>query len=142
MGAVNDVRLYLIAQEIIEADTEYSGSMREFHDNTDKLVVISEDGGDPPDMPATAGLGSAPFAFAGVLVTVRAVAAASNESYSKADEILRALHGLRAVQLVGGGVLYYGIRAMTPEPVFAGFDERGRPLHTVAFRLLTDAANL
>jgi len=52
------------------------------------------------------------------------------------------LHGLKAVELVSGGGLYFGIRALTPEPVFAGFDSRGRPLHTVAFRLLTDAANL
>lgn len=142
-NAVNDVFDYLVAQNLGGGSTQWSIVRRKLMDAPalDQLIVVSEDGG-TVETPAAAGIGSAPLADKGVLITVRAKADDSDVSFQKANAILVALHGLRGVELVSGGVLYFGIRAMTPEPVFAGFDDRGRPLHTIAFRLLTDAANL
>ncbi|MGH9255469.1 MAG: hypothetical protein ACRD3C_12990 [Vicinamibacterales bacterium] len=143
-SAVLDVFNFLIAQNLVGGTTGWAILRRRLMDAPvgDKLVIVGEDGGNPPEMPATGGIGSAVLADKGVLVTVRAAAADSDASFQKASDILVALHGLRGATLVSGGELYFGVRALTPEPVFAGFDDRGRPLHTVAFRLLGDAANL
>lgn len=143
MPAVDDVFTYLLSQNLAGGATNWSLIRRKIMDApaTDQLVVVSEDGG-TVEMPVASGLGSAPLASKGVMITVRAALDESDVSFQKANAILVALHGLRAVELVSGGSLYFSIRALTPEPVFAGFDSRGRPLHTVAFRLLTDAANL
>ena len=143
-NAVNDVFDYIVAQGLAPSGpTNWSIIRRKIMDApaNDQLIVVAEDGG-TVEMPATAGIGSAVLADKGVMITVRAKASESDVSFQKANAILVALHGLRGTELVSGGGLYFGIRALTPEPVFAGFDDRGRPLHTVAFRLLADAANL
>jgi len=106
---------------------------------TDQAVVISEDGGPPAEIKAGSGIGDSAIQDAGVMVTVRAGAWNGDASKNKAAAILAALHGLRNVQLVSGGTTYHRVRALTPEPVFAGFDEGGRPRHTIAFRLLAAA---
>lgn len=143
MPAVDDVFAYLVAQNLVKGSTGWAALRRKMDDAVpDRLVVVGEDGGPAPEMPATVGLGSAALADPGVLVSVRAGAWDSDVSRAKGMAILQALHGLRNVELVSGGALYYGIRAQTPEPVFAGYDDRGRPLHTISFRLLTDATNL
>lgn len=143
-NAANDVFNFLVAQNLAGGTSGWDIKRRSIIDSSvgDKLVVVSEDGGSPPEMPAAAGIGDAVLADKGVLVTVRGVAADSDASFQKANAILVALHGLRGVELVSGGGVYFGIRALTSEPVFAGFDARVRPLHTVAFRLLADAAAL
>lgn len=139
-NAASDVYDYLVAQGLVGAG--WTIVMRKIMDDPalDQLIVVSEDGG-TAEMPAASGIGSQVIADKGVLITVRAKDSESDVSFAKANAILVAMHGLRDVQLVVGS-LYLGIRALTPEPVFAGFDDRGRPLHTVALRLLTDAASL
>lgn len=105
----------------------------------DQHVVLTEDGGPPPEIKTVDGIGNAAVKDEGVLVTVRAAAWQSDVSKAKALAIFQALHGLLNVQLVSGGTTYYRVRALTPEPIFAGFDEKGRPRHTIAFRLLAAA---
>lgn len=143
-NTVLDVYNYLIAQNLAGGATGWDLLRRKVMDDPvgDQLVVVSEDGGSTPELPVTSGLGNAPLVTKGVLVTVRATQNDGDASFTKANAILAALHGLRGVELVSGGGLYYSIRAMTGEPVFAGYDDRERPMHTVAFRLLADAANL
>jgi len=102
----------------------------------DAAVVVGEDGGAQPEIAAPAGIGDSAMGDAGVLVTVRAAQWKSNDSFAKAAEILVALHGLLDVMV--GSTQYLRVVALTSEPVFAGFDEQGRPLHTVAFRLLAE----
>ena len=101
---------------------------------TDQLVVVSEDGGPPPEIKTAGGIGSAALRDSGVLVTIRGKAWDSDASMVKATAIHTALHGLRNATV--GATLYYRVRALTPEPIFAGFDSTGRPRHTVGFRLL------
>lgn len=142
-NAVNEVFDFIVAQGL--SGGGWAILRRRVMDGTgvgDKLIVVSEDGGSV-ELGAPAGsMGDAALADKGVMVQVRATAHDGDASFLKANAILVALHGLRGVTLVSGGGVYLGIRALTPEPVFAGYDERGRPLHTVAFRLLTDATNL
>jgi hypothetical protein len=143
VSTADEVYLYLLAQNLAGGATGWALLRRRMTDQTtDQLVVIGEDGGPPPEFPAASGLGSAALADRGVLVTVRAKEWDSDASFAKADAILRALNGLVSVELVSGGALYFRIRALTPEPIFAGFDAQSRPAHTVALRLLTDATNL
>jgi len=103
----------------------------------DQMVMMVEDGGPPPEMSIAGDGQEVAVKDLGVLVTVRAKQWDGDASLVKAQEILTALHGKVAFALVSR--IYIRISAMTAEPVFAGFDEQGRPLHTVAFRLLTDA---
>ena len=105
----------------------------------DQAVVVAEDGGPSGEIHTASGMGDSAIQDRGVMVMVRAAAWDGDASRTKAAAILAALHGLRNVQLVSGGTLYYRVRAMTPEAVFAGFDDTGRPRHTIAFRLLTAA---
>ena len=133
MSVVNDVHAYLanaIGGEIFrrrEADLPEMG---------DAITVIYEDGGAPPEMPAAAGIGDSALGEVGVLITCRAGPWDGDASRTRAQACLDALHGLKAVTL--GNTYYLGVRALTTEPVFAGFDATGRPRHTVAFRLLRE----
>lgn len=138
MSRVDDVVAYLTAQTLAGGSTGWDLILRKMGDTPikDQVVVVSEDGGPEPEIKTAAGIGSAAVGDGGVLITVRAKEWDGNTSKAKAVAILAALHGLRNVQLVGGGTTYYRIRALTPEPVFAGFDDTGRPRHTVGFRLL------
>lgn len=141
MSAVDDVYAYLGPSPgvaLAGAGTAWDLQRRRITDapEKDQVVVVSEDGGPPPGMKATAGVGDVALVDAGVHVSVRASQWDGDASKAKALAILTALHGQRNVQLVASGVTYYRIRALTPEPVFAGFDVAGRPRHTVSFRLL------
>ncbi len=147
MSAVDDVYTYLgpsPGQGFFGGATGWDGFRRRFADAPakDQSVVVAEDGGRSPEIKATSGLSGAGTALQdiGVMVTVRAGAWDGDASKAKAIAILAQLHGQRNVQLVSGGVVYHRVRAMTPEPVFAGFDDTGRPRHTIAFRLLTAVA--
>lgn len=101
----------------------------------DQLVVVTEDGGPLPEIPETEGMGDSAFGDIGVLLTVRAAQFDSDASETKAADIFDELHGKR--DLTMGATTYLRVRARTPEPVFAGFDDQGRPQHTLAFMLLT-----
>lgn len=139
MPAVDDVLTYLESQGLAGGATGWTVLRRRLMDSPapDQLIVVSEDGGSPPEIAVSSGLGEDALSDPGVLVTVRAGAWDGDASRAKAQAIHSALHGIRSTALVSGGTVYLGIRAMTPEPVFVGFDSQGRPLHTIAFRLLT-----
>jgi len=104
----------------------------------DRLVVVTEDGGPGAEIERPFGIGDSARRDVGVIVTVRAAAWDSPATKAKAMAIMAALHGL--MNAVVGATLYNRVRAMTPEPIFTGFDDTGRPRHTVAFRLMTVAA--
>lgn len=136
MPTVNDVSSFLEQEGLVGGSSGWDVVRRRLSDQPipDQVVVVSEDGGPPPEIPADEGLGDSALADRGVLVTVRAAAWDSDASSEKASAILTALHGLRSTTV--GSTLYYRVRALTSEPVFAGFDNAGRPVHTIAFRLL------
>jgi hypothetical protein len=107
----------------------------------DKIVVVSEDGGMAPEFPSVVGIGDSALEDPAVLVTVRGSVNDSDATEQKAMEVYELLHGRRDVQLTteSNATTYYRVKARTPGPVFAGFDERGRPIHTVSFQCLRDA---
>lgn len=135
MSAVDDVQSRLQAQGLVDGG-DWTSTRRRMHDNAEKVVVISEDGGPTPEFPASQGLGSAAEEDVGVQIMVRGEPWDGDQSEARAEAIREDLHGLKGVSL--NGTAYRRVRAMTGEPVFAGFDDQGRPTHTVAFRLLRD----
>lgn len=137
MGAVTDVQTYLEAESLIGGGTGWPSSQRLMHDDSDRLVVISEDGGSSPELGAAEGVGEVPEADVGVHFMVRAAPMDSEASFGQALAILSALHGLKHASI--GGQTYIRARAVTGEPIFVGYDDRRRPIHTVAFRLKRDA---
>lgn len=132
MGAVADVQTYLAAQGLVDGSTDWPSVRRYMHDESDNLVVITEDGGFGPDIPAVSGLGDFASQDAGVQVRVRSSAHQSDAAYEEAKAILDELHGLLDTTL--GSTAYQSIVARTPEPVFLGFHQ-SRPEFTVSFRL-------
>jgi len=139
MGIVDDVFDFLETEGIAGGSTEWSLLRRRSADVDveDQLVVVTEDGGPAPEIPAEDGIGDAALYDVGVLVSVRASQWDSDASASKAQEIFAALHGQRNITV--GTVTYLRARARTPQPIFVGFDEEGRPTHTIAFLLLQEA---
>lgn len=141
MSAVDDVYTFLEAQGLAGGATGWTLVRRRLMDTPadNQSVVVGEDGGTPPEVGAASGLGDSALGDIGVLVTVRGRAWDGDGSSAKAEAIRVALHGLRSVALRAGGDEYLVVRALTPEPVFTGFDDTGRPMHTIAFRLLRAA---
>lgn len=135
--AVDDVFAYLTAQNLLQSP--WQGVKRRMLDTPDQLVVMQEDGGSMNEQFSSVGIGDSALKDPGVLVTVRGLAWDGNASFAKAQAIRAALHGLRSVSLVVSGDIYLGITALTPEPIFVGFDGNGRPIHTISFRLLRAA---
>jgi hypothetical protein len=130
MGAVADVRAYLEAESLVGGD--WPAVERRMHDATDQLVVISEDGGPPPEIGRIDD--TAALVTLGVLVTIRGAPWDAVSAQAQADLILTAFHGLTGEVI--GSTEYIGVVALTAEPVFAGFEEQtNRPLFTVALRL-------
>jgi len=144
MSVVTDVVAYLTAQGIVGGSTGWPIQRRRLDDTPttpgaavpDQLVVVQEDGGQAPEIHASAGIGDAAIGDPAVLVTVRGKAWDGDGSLAKAVALHTALHGLRNVQLVTNGTTYLRLRAQTPEPVFAGFDDAGRPRHTFSIMLM------
>lgn len=142
-GAVDDVYAYLLAQGVFGGATHWTGVKRRFTDNPggDQVVIIQEDGGGMSEQHAEAGIGDSALSQPNVLVSVRAAAWDGNASFAKALAIKETLHGVRGVQLnPPDGSTYLGVVAVTPEPIFAGFDTTGRPLHTLSYRLMRTTA--
>jgi len=140
MSAVNDVFSYLEAQGIAGGSTLWALLRRRETDEPDteqQLVVVAEDGGPEPEIPATEGIGDSALYDVGVLITVRAAAWDGDASAAKAKEIFDALHGKRGVTV--GATTYIRVRCRSTEPIFVGFDDRGRPHHTLALLLLKAA---
>lgn len=136
MGAVDDVYTFLLDGGLAGGSTGWGLLRRRTMDApaTDQLVVVSEDGGPLPEIKEDVGIGDSALADAGVFVRVRGAAWDGDASLAKAQAVLDALHGLRSTEV--GSKQYLRVRALTPEPVFAGFDDDGRPHHTVALRML------
>jgi len=137
MGAVQDVYDFIEAEGFAAGSTEWDLRRRRLMDELtkDQLVVVTEDGGPSPEIPDDSGIGDSAFQDIGVLVTVRAKAWDGDSGLNKASDIFDAMHGKH--DLVVGSTTYLRVRAQTPEPVFVGFDDKGRPRHTVALLLLT-----
>jgi Bacteriophage minor capsid protein len=141
--AVDDVFAFLESEGLAGGSTEWNLLVRRVMDApaANQCVIVAEDGGDLPELEADAGIGDSAVRNIGVLVTVRAEPWDSDAGFAKAYAIWSALHSLRDVVLGGSGAtVYLRVRALTPEPIFAGYDDQGRPLHTVALRLLRLAA--
>lgn len=141
MTVVADVFTFLEDEGLAGGSTEWDLLRRRIADGKhvkDQLVVVSEDGGLTPEIATTQGIGDSALSDTGVLITVRSKAHDGDAGLAKGFEILRALHGRRNATLGDSGdALYFRVKAMTPEPIFAGFDDENRPLHTIAFRLLS-----
>lgn len=137
MSAVDDVYAYLEDQGLAGGSTDWDILRRREMDEpvADQLVVVSEDAsqGDP-EMPAASGIGDSAELDIGVHITVRGEAWDGDSTVAKAIEIHDALHGLLDTEV--GSTTYLRVRARTAEPVFVGFDDNGRPNHTIAFLLL------
>lgn len=136
MGAVADVQAYLETQTIIGGSTGWASIRRRIHDGDgtlDKIVAIAEDGGVASEVPASSGVGDAAIARPAVHITVRAEEWDGDASEAKAQAIFDALNGLSGT--IGSGE-YLVVNARTSEPVFVGFDDRERPLHTIGFVLM------
>jgi hypothetical protein len=133
MGAVLDAQAYLEAEGIIGGSTGWTSLRRRIHDGDgrlNKIVAIGEDGGDAAEVKASAGIGDAAIGKPAVLITVRAEEYDGDASSTKAAEIFTALNGLSGTI---GSNDYLVVHARTSEPVFVGYDERERPLHTISF---------
>jgi hypothetical protein len=137
MSAVADVVAYLVDEGVAGGSTGWPIFRRRLNDTSDRQIVVTEDGGLPPLIRPEEGLGSSSHRDVAVLVTVRGEQWDSDSTEAKASEIFSELHGLLAVTL--GGTEYLRVAAQTASPVFAGFDETGRPVHTIGFRLATAA---
>jgi hypothetical protein len=138
MPAVDDVVAHITAQGLVAGSTGWDVLRRRMMDapSKDQLVVVQEDGGPAPEIKVGDGIGDSAMKDVGVLVTVRATQWKSDDSRVKAQQVFDALHGLRSATV--GSRTYLRVMALTPEPIWVGFDEQGRPRHTIAFRLLAE----
>jgi len=139
MSAVQDVYDFLLAQGLAGGSTEWGLVRRRIADSpqlANQAVVVTEDGGYPPEIPSSVGIGDSAMKDIGVQVLVRGEPWDGDGSLAKAVEIYDALHGKRRITL--GSVEYLRVVAQTPEPVFLGFDETGRPRHTTSYLLLVE----
>lgn len=135
MFAVEDVQEYLRAVDLVDGVTGWLSVRRRVHDDADRLVVISEDGGAPPEARSDEiASGDAAFAFPQVQVRVRAEPWEADVAALKMREIRDALHG--QFGLVMNGTLYQRTVALS-EPVLF-YDDRKRPNFTLSFALTRD----
>lgn len=140
MGVVDDLYTFILNGGLAGGATGWQLLRRRMADKesggVEQQVVISEDGGDQAEIKVASGIGDSALSDPGALITVRAAAWDSDASSAKAAALYAALHGLLSSSLVGGGSVYFRVRALTAEPVFAGYDDQGRPIHTISLRLL------
>ena len=132
MGFVSDVQTYLEAEGVVGGSSGWTSLRRRILDDVDKIVVFSEDGGLEPEQPAAEGIGDNATTDPAVLVYVRGGPWDGDSASTKALAIFDALHGQRNAAI--GASTYIRVQARTSEPVFLGFDERGRPELTISFR--------
>jgi len=134
MSIVADFQAYLADEELVDGTTGWPSVRRRVNDTMgDQLVILTEDGGMDPETPAPLGsLGDEALMEPAVQVRVRGEPWDGDSAREKAGEIFTALHGLLRVEMYEA--YYLRIKAQTAEPVFIGFDERGRPEFTISFR--------
>lgn len=137
MGAVSDVQSHLSSQGLIDGATGWPSTRRRESDELGEgqQVILTEDGGPAPEQPASSGLGSEALSDPGVQVRCRGARGDGDASYDRCKQIRDDLHGRRDETL--GSTYYFRVRALG-EIAFAGFDDQGRPNHTIAFRLMRD----
>lgn len=130
-----DVYTFLEAQALAGGATGWTLTLRRVLDDpaTDKQVVVTEDGGPTPETKRSSGIGDSALADGAVQVRVRAEAWDGDTAMAKAKAIFDALHGQHRITV--GATQYHRVRAMTPEPVFIGFDDKGRPSVTISFMM-------
>lgn len=138
MPPVDDVYTHLLDEGLAGGISGWDLYRRRLSDDGDRVVVVSEDGGPLVEVATASGIGDGALTDKAVLVTVRADAWDSDAAKAKADAIFAALHGVLHSTI--GATAYLRVRAQTPEPIFAGFDEQHRPLFTTSFLLLAEAA--
>ena len=134
MGAVADVQTFLESAGIIDGATGWPSVRRRVHDGSDQQVVITEDGGLPPMVPAATGMGDGALKIPAVHFSVRGEEWDGDASAAKAQEIMDALIGADGTI---GSTHYLVVSAQTASPIFIGFDDKGRPRHTIAFKMMT-----
>lgn len=137
MSFVDDIQDHLQSQGLVDGATGWA-SVRNtmLDDKGDQLVMVAEDGGPAPEISTTDGIGDSALKDVGALLTVRAGPNSPDDSRSKAQAILDELHGQLGATI--GSNAYLRVTALTGEPIAAGYDDKSRPLHTVAFRGLRD----
>jgi len=140
MGLVADAYAFLVAQNIVEGSTGWKLRRRRLDETANQLVVLTEDGGDVPEIATVEGIGDAALKDVGLHVIVRGEPWDGDGSFTKAQEIHSLLHGQLGVTM--GANFYHRLQARTAEPLFAGYDERGRPTHSISFLGLTDAKEM
>jgi hypothetical protein len=138
MSIVDDVLAYLASAEIVDGSSEWPSVRRNVHDGSDRLVIVTEDGGVPPETPSPTGIGDSAFMEPAVQVRVRGEPWDSDSASAKAQDVFDALHGFMRGDL--GSTYYIRVAAQTSSPVFIGFDTNGRPEFTISFRALRTVA--
>ncbi|MFP3947153.1 MAG: minor capsid protein [Longimicrobiales bacterium] len=135
---VSDLQTYLAAQGIVDGDTDWVSTRHQPHDGQARLVTIAVDGGPAPEVGTSQGLGSAAARNPGVQVRCRGRAGKGDEAEAKAREILDHLHGRTGVTM--DGTRYWGIEAVTSDPIEVGADDNNRPEFSISFRCQTAQA--
>lgn len=132
MGVVDDVHAYLGDQDLAGDGTDWALVRRNEHDETDQMVIVTEDGGPAPEIAESTGIGDSALEDRGVQVRARSAPNDGDSSFSKARAVYDALHGKRKLTMNGNE--YFRIVALTAEPVAAGKDDNERWSHTISFR--------
>lgn len=137
MSLAKDMQTYLAAQSIID-DGTWASVRHMRHNDQDRIVVFTADGGGAPEIGTSTGLGSEAFKDPAVQVYVRGRPNRGDDSEDKAQAIYDELHGQRGLTM--NGTRYDRIQAQTSGPIQVGFDEKNRPQHTISFRCATSQA--
>lgn len=135
MSAVADLQAYLEDQGLIGGSSGWPFTRRVLHDGSDQLVILTEDGGGRPEIHADTGIGDMACQDPAVQVRVRGEPHDHDTAHDKAEEILRAVHGLRGAML--GSTEYVRVASQTSEPIYIGQDAKRRPEFTLSFRMMS-----
>jgi hypothetical protein len=132
MSIVADVQAYLADRGVVDGSTGWPSVRRRVHDGSDRLVILTEDGGFEPEIGVAGGIGDAAYRDPQVQVRVRGAAWDGDGAEEVAQMAYDALHGLMGVEI--GSTRYLRVAALTGGPVFIGFDGNGRPEFTCSYR--------
>lgn len=134
MGLVEDLQLYLQQEGVVDGSTEWPSVRRRVHDGSDKLVILTEDGGST-ERPSASGIGDSAMRNPQVQIRVRGEPWDGDSAEAQIKAIEAVLHG--ASPGVIGYTVYKRLGALT-EPIFMGFDTKNRPEFAQSYRATTD----
>ena len=103
------------------------------NDNTDRILVLMDEGGPVPPPPATEGIGQGAVSSPTIQVRGR------GEPWKRTDlmqvmlDVFNILHGTVDVDM--NGTRYIGVLAQTAAPIFLGYDDKHRPEMTMTFEM-------